>query len=185
MSNFSFEKTIYLLKKTQILNVLRILTNSVAFSSKFTTFSNFYEIHVFLQRTKLFWEKPKVWKFWEILLFQSHSTAIFLGLYIFKNVKNFFEKNHLSFEKTPKLWTFRESYQFSRILWQICYLWRFLKNWRVFLKHASNFSEKPKLLTVKVLRILALPVAFFGNFAGSSNFSKRQVFFENTIYVLK
>ena len=33
------------------------------------------------------------------MLFQSHSSAIFLALDIFKNVKSFFEKNHLTFEK--------------------------------------------------------------------------------------
>ena len=86
-------------------------------------------------------------------------------------------KNHLSFEKKPKFRTFWESYQFCRILWQICYLWRFLKNWRVFLKDTSKFNKKPKILTLNVSRILAIPVAFYGKFAGYSNFSKRQIFF--------
>ena len=111
------------------------------------------------------------------MLFQSHSTAILLALDIIKNVKIFFEKTIYLLKKNPKFRTFWESYQFSRNLWQICYLWRLLKNWRVFLKDTSKFNKKPKFLTLNVLRILALPVAFFGNFAGSSIFSKRQSFF--------
>ena len=38
---------------------------------------------------------------------------------------------------------------------------------------------------MNVLSIIALPVTFFGNFASSSNFSKSQIFIENTIYVSK
>ena len=45
------------------------------------------------------------------------------------------------------------------------------------MKDTSKFNKKPKFLNLNVLRILALPVAFFGNFAGSSNFSKSQKFF--------
>ena len=43
------------------------------------------------------------------MLFQSHSTAIFPGLDIFKNVKNFFErtiyllKKHPNFERLENL----------------------------------------------------------------------------------
>ena len=111
------------------------------------------------------------------MLFQSHSAAIFLGLDFFKNVKIYSEKTIYLLKKKPKFWTFGEFYQFSRILWQLCYIQRFLKNWRVFLKDTSKLNKKPKFLTLNLLRILALPVAFFGNFAGSSNFSKRQFFF--------
>ena len=110
------------------------------------------------------------------MLFQSHSAAIFLGLDYFKIIKIYSGKTIYLLKKTQFLnvWKF---YQFSRILWHLCYIQRFLKNWRVFLKDTSKFKKKPKFLTLNLLRILALPVAFFGNFAGSSNFSKRQNFF--------
>ena len=111
------------------------------------------------------------------MLFQSHSAAIFLILDFFKNVKIYSKKTIYLLKKKPNFWTFGEFYQFSRILWQLCYIQRFLKNWRVFFNDTSKFNKKPKFLTLNLLRILALPVAFFGNFAGSSNFSKRQNFF--------
>ena len=135
--------------------------------------SCFFERHLF------FIKKPKISS---LNVLKIHAIPVaFYGNFSrfrqFQKRQEFFWKNHLSFEKTPKFWTFRESYQFSRILWQICYLWRFLKNWRVFLKDTSKFNKKPKILTLNVLRILALPVAFFGNFASSSNFSKCQNFF--------
>ena len=45
------------------------------------------------------------------------------------------------------------------------------------MKDTSKFNKKLIFLTLNVLRFFALPVSFFGNFAGSSNFSKRQNFF--------
>ena len=54
------------------------------------------------------------------------------------------------------------------------------------MKDTSKFNKKPKILTLNVSRILAITVAFYGNFAGSSIFSKRRkIFFEKNIYVLK
>ena len=49
MSNFSFENTIYLLKKTQILKVLRNPTFSVAFYSKFASLSDFKKFKFFVK----------------------------------------------------------------------------------------------------------------------------------------
>ena len=47
-----------------------------AFYGKFATFSDFEIIQVFFEKPIYFFKKrPKFWKFWEILLFQSHSTA--------------------------------------------------------------------------------------------------------------
>ena len=157
--------------------------------SKLRTLAILKKLKTFLQRRICFLlknESFQLWTFRELLRFQSHSTAILLALNIFKNVKIFFEKTIYLLKKNPKFRTFWEPYQFSRTPWQICYLWRFLKNWRFFLKDTSKFNKKPKILTLNVSRILAITVAFYGNFAGSSIFSKRQkIFFEKTIYLLK
>ena len=99
--------------------------------------------------------------------------------------KKIFRKNYLSFEKKSQIWNVLrilpiQSHSLANLLPLAIF-----KIWRVFLEDTSKFNKKPKFLTLNVLRILALPVAFSGKFAGSSNFSKRQIFFENTIYVLK
>ena len=83
------------------------------------------KIKIFLERRICFLLKNEtfqLWTFRELLLFQSHSTAILLALDIFQNVKIFFEKTIYHLKKNPNFERCRESYQFSRILWQICYL---------------------------------------------------------------
>ena len=177
-----FERPIYFLLKNpkfQLWTFWKFMLFQSHSRSKFRTLAILKKLKIFLERSICFLlknESFQLWKFRELLLFQSYSTAILLAWDIFETVKIFFEKPSIFWKKT-KFRTFWESYQFSRIPWQICYLWRFLKNWRVFLKVTSKFNRKAKNLTLNVLRFLALPVSFFGNFAGSSNFSKRQNFF--------
>ena len=55
---------------------LRNITVWYAFYSKFATFRDFEKNSSFSGKTHLFFQKrPKFRMFWEILLFQSHSTA--------------------------------------------------------------------------------------------------------------
>ena len=177
-----FERAIYFLLKNpkfQLWTFWNFMLFHSHSRSKLRPLAVLKKLKIFLERRICFLlknESFQLWTFRELLLFQSHSTANLLAWDIFKAVKFFFEKPSI-FWKKPNFRTFWESYQFSRIVWQICYLSRFLKNWRVFLKDTSKFNKKPKNLTLNVLRILAIPVAFYGKFAGSSNFSKRQIFF--------
>ena len=59
--------------------------------------------------------------FWEILLFQSYSTAKLLLLAILKKIDFFLRKTHTLFKKNPSFERFEKSYYFSRILRQFCY----------------------------------------------------------------
>ena len=83
------------------LNVLRDLTLSVAFYRKFSILAIFKNFKFFFRKTHFFLQKPKFWKFWEILLFQSHSTSNWLILFVFKNSGSIFEKI-IYFLKTSK-----------------------------------------------------------------------------------
>ena len=81
------------------------------------------------KRIYLFWKNPKFWTFWEILLFQSHSTANLLLQRFLKNSRVFSQKTHLFFlKKNPNFERFEKFYCFSRILRQICYN-LMKKNW--------------------------------------------------------
>ena len=66
-----------------------------------TTFSNFQD---FSKIPSVFFKKPKFWTFWEILLFQSHSTA---------NLLQVDEKNDIQAPEQPMLARLRE------LNWQI------------------------------------------------------------------
>ena len=94
--------------------------------------ANLLPVGIF-QKFRIFFEKPisfilfflkktKIWMFWDILLFQSHSRAFLLSLAIFKKIKIFFEVLSSFFKKDLKIERFVESYLFSGILRQICYL---------------------------------------------------------------
>ena len=75
-SKLFFRKThLFSDKKPKILNVLRNVTISVVFDSQFATFSDLKKFKIFFEKPIIFFKKPKFSTFWEILLFQSHSTA--------------------------------------------------------------------------------------------------------------
>ena len=63
---------------------------------KFATFSDFKKFKIIFKKPIYFFlKKPKFWTSWEILLFQSHSTASLLPWAIFKKFKIFFRKTNL------------------------------------------------------------------------------------------
>ena len=109
----------FFLKKKQLLNILRNLTNSVAFYGKFANFSDFKKIQNFLEKPiYFFWKRPKIWAFWEISCFLRHICNLYRFLIKFK----FFSgKNPSIIKKTANFERFVESYHFSRILRQTCY----------------------------------------------------------------
>ena len=76
------------------MNVLRNLSNSVAFYSKFATFINFLKIRLILSKkpSNFLGKTPNFWTFWEFLQFQWPCIATFLILAILKKSKHFFEK---------------------------------------------------------------------------------------------
>ena len=66
------EKPIFFSKGSQVSNVLRYLTNSVAFYSKFATFGNFVRKSQFLfEKHNNLFNKTNFWMFWEILFFSG------------------------------------------------------------------------------------------------------------------
>ena len=149
----------------------------------------------FLKRTKL-------WTFWEIWLFQSHSTAILLPLRIFKKFKFSFGKRIYSlsknFQKTQILNFFR-SFNIS-VAAKLLHLAVFQKHFS--LEKSFFFETKNQILNslrnltfssestaifqnlafsknsrpLIVLRNLTIPVAFCSNFAFLGSFKKLKTF---------
>ena len=103
-----FRKNNLIVKKTQILVVLRNFVFSNAFCIKNATFSSFKKARFFQKTCLLFLKKAKNWTFCKFLNFPSHSTAKMLLWATWKN--SFFSpKSHPIFLKQPKLSTFQES----------------------------------------------------------------------------
>ena len=109
--SFFFKKNHIFFYYYQILNVLRCLTFWVAFYCNVATFSNFLnKINFFSWNPPFFSIKqPIFWTFWEILLFQSHSTTIMIQLLFFLNktvsfqgTTHFFAAKNLNFERLEK-----------------------------------------------------------------------------------
>ena len=88
-----FRKTLIFFWKLQVWNAWRGVTTSVAFYCVLATFSDFGIIpKSFSENQFVFTKQSRTWTFWDILLFQSHSTSNLLLLELSRNVKNNFEK---------------------------------------------------------------------------------------------
>ena len=75
---FFLEKSIYLWRKNQNLNVSRNFVFSVAFYGTILTFSEFKKVEFFFFRKPIcFFKQPKFCTFWEILLSQSFLRQLF------------------------------------------------------------------------------------------------------------
>ena len=72
-----FRNSHLILKKTRICNVLRNFTIAVAFYGKLATFSDSQKTRFSFETPIYLWKKTEFGTFWEILQFQSQSTAHF------------------------------------------------------------------------------------------------------------
>ena len=92
-SQILFRKTLIFFWKLQVRNAWRGVTTSVSFYCELATFSDFGIIpKSFSENQFVFTKQPKTWTFWDILLFQSHSTSNLLLLELSRNGKINFEK---------------------------------------------------------------------------------------------
>ncbi len=104
------EKPIFFSKVSQVSIVLRYLTNSVVFYSKFATFGNFVRKSQFLfEKHNNLFNKTNFWTFWQILFFQWPCTATMLHLVILKKSRILSKTPLFFFQQKPKFWTFREN----------------------------------------------------------------------------
>ena len=134
------EKPICILRKTQLLKVLRSFTKLVAFPRLIVTISILKKSSFFRKNQFFLCKKIKLWTFWDFLLFRSHSTANMLWLAEYKKKEFFFPKTHF-FEITQSYERFEKSYYFNRILRQIFYFHRFLRS-SLFQKIHHLFKKK-------------------------------------------
>ena len=88
--DFSAEKPI-LLSKIKILNVLRNLTNWVAYSNKIAALAVFKKLKIFFEESISF--VPNKSQFSKVLRNLTNSVAFLLPLAIFQKNHNFFSKN--------------------------------------------------------------------------------------------
>ena len=120
-----FGESKYFFITAKSMNVLRSVSVSVEFYSKVATFSHFKLNSFFLEKPCTFLEQPKVWSFWEMLLFQLDSTANLLTPANFYTFKIFVRKPHFFILKKPEVRTFWILLQFQSTLRQVCCLCHF------------------------------------------------------------
>ena len=174
-----FPKTyLFFLKSKKKLNILRKLPHSVAFHSKIATFSHFKLDSFFLANPCTFLEQPKVWTFWETLMFQLNSTAKLLPQANFFDFKIFGRKTLFFVLKKPEVWTFEYCYNFSWFYGKLA-AFAILKDFS-FSRKTEVFFNTSKSQTLKVLRNLTNSFALYIKFVTISNFWKFQGFFRKT-----
>ena len=160
----------------------RKLPHSVAFHSKIAI-QSFQGEFIFLENSCTFLEQPKVWTFWEMLVFQLNSTAKLLPQANFYNFKIFIRKTLFVILKKPEVWFFWGLLQFRLILRQVCSLCH--------LKEVSStrkteiFFNTSKSQKLNVLRNLTYSFALYSKFVTISDFSKFQGFFRKTHFFAK
>ena len=134
------------------------------------------KIRTFFRKTHLFFFKKTQF----LNVFRNFTVSVaFYGKFAtfgdFEKFNIFFRKTHLFFEKNPVFERFEKFHYFSRILRQICYLWRFWKKFRIFFRKTHLFFFR-KTQILNVLRIFTISVAFYGKFATFGDFEKIQYF---------
>ena len=124
------------------MNVLRILTISVAFYNNFFNLADFYKINFFSKKPYILFIIAKFWTFFEVLLFQSRFTTGLLRSAIFWKKSIFFSKTHHIFPSKKLIFErFEKFYYFSRILQQFCYIFCFFS--------AEQFFSKNPFIVLK------------------------------------
>ena len=138
--------------------------------NKFTIFSK--KSHLFSLK------KPKLWMLWEILLFQSHSTATLLSSASWKN-SVFFQEAHLFTLKEPKFWMLWKILLFQLHSTANLLLLVILKKFKIFWNNPSIFSKRdPKF------EHFEKSVAFCGVFATFIVFWLNSRFFPGRTHLL-
>ena len=133
-----------------------------------------FKIFIFFKKSVTFLRKK--WTFWEILNFQSHSSTFLLSLAIFKTWC-FFWKNSSNFFSKIKFWTFWKLLLFLSLSKANLLLLPIFKLLLLF-KNPSIFRKKMNVLRNRNNR---REVAFYGNFAISSDFEEFMFFPVNVI----
>ena len=158
----------YFFRTAKSLNVLRNVSVSVEFYSKVATFSHFKVISFFLEKPCTFLEQPKVWSFWETLLFQLDSTANLLTPAKFYTFNIFVREPHFFFLQKPEVWTFEDCY---------CFSWFYGKSAAFAILKDFSFSRKievffntSKSQKLDVLRNLTNSFSLYSKFATISDF---------------
>ena len=119
------------------------------------------------------------WTFRENLLIKLHSTANFLQLAVFKNLKVFL-RIIIFFSKSQFLNVLRNITNSVAIYCKLANFINFLKN-RIFISEKPIHFFKKNTIFWNALRILTFSVALWCNFATFSDFRKSKNFFEIAI----
>ena len=165
-----FQKHIFFQKKREFacfekFNYLKLILKQIWFIWRFWKNHDF-----FLKNPSIiFWRKPKVCKFWEVLLSQALSTASFLHLNFSCSSNNsiFCFERPIYFFKENSIFKASEIIYYSKhILQQLCYLCDFKKR-RFFSENPSFSFEKSQI--VNILKN-PISIAFYCKFATFSDF---------------
>ena len=138
-SQILFRKTLIFFWKLQVRNAWRGVTTSVAFYCELATFSDFGIIpKSFSENQFNFTKQTKTWTFWDILLFQSHSTSNLLLLKLSRYAKIVFEKPIFLWEKKQILNVLRKLTFSAAFYNKVAYFSEFQKT-QVLLQNRSDF----------------------------------------------
>ena len=156
----------------------------IRFCGNFATFIHLTKVQDILWGTPSFFEKKnKIWTFWEILLFQSLSTAKLITLAISKTIQTFSESLFIFSKKQKNFEQFEKTATFSCIPQQNCYLQSFQGEF-IFFGESMYFFRTAKSLNV--LRNVSVSVEFYCKVATASQFFQFQDFCsKNPFFILK
>ena len=179
-----FLRITILFSKSQFLNMLRNITNSVAFYCKFAIFISFLKNRIFLfgKTHPFFYEKHQFFECFENFFFQWPCSATLLLLPILGKARISWKYQSLFFQKKQKLWTF----------WEILPIQlHSASNWLMLLavseKTQDFFSQKPIFFSRRkqffnVLRGLTFSVASNNKTFNFWRFLQNQSFFSKNPY---
>ena len=110
----------------------------------------------FLKNFSFFEENAKSWKFWEILIFESHLTANLGPAEISKGFKIFFEKP-INFLKNRNFWTFWQILLFQSPSTVNLLPSGFLKKVKILSANPTVITKEPKIGTFWEFSLIPLP----------------------------
>ena len=168
-------------------NVLRNITMSVAFYSKFATFIVFLKNKIFFLEKPIYFLKktPNFRKFWEFVLFQWPCIVTLLLLAILKKSRIFSKTQSIFFQKKTNSWTFWEILQNRLLSASNWLLLAVCKKTQIFFFEKPIFFSQEEANLSTYSEILLIQLHPTTNFLSLAVFKKVNLFQKIHIFYIK